>query len=70
LKDTAGKIDQLSQGLLGLRADFDTGLAIHAATMSFPIREGVDTLRELQYCHAEIILKFFVSSHESNAGLS
>jgi len=44
LDNTAGKIKELSQRLLDLRTDFDTGLAIHTATVSFRIHEGVSIL--------------------------
>lgn len=44
--DTAAKIKQLSQGLRDLRADFDTGVVIHTATVSFRMHEGVSILGE------------------------
>jgi hypothetical protein len=44
LENTSGKIKDLSNGLLNLRANFDTGIAIHTATISFRFQQGMSVL--------------------------
>lgn len=45
-RDAATKIDQLSQTLVTLRADFDTGIAAHTAVVSSRLHSDVSALGE------------------------
>lgn len=43
---TPTKIARMSQNLVNLRGEFDTGVAVQTAVVSFRIREDVTTLCE------------------------
>lgn len=44
LSDHSGTLDQLSQALLRLKSDFDSGLAVHTAVFSTRIQKDVKYL--------------------------
>jgi hypothetical protein len=47
VKDNAGAIDKLTQNLLKLKNDFDSGVTIQTAIVSFRVHEDVGKI----HCH-------------------
>ena len=62
VKDNAGTIDKLTQGLLNLKKDFDSDVTIQTAIVSFRIQEDVSKMRT---CSRGDLNVLYRSNHHS-----
>ena len=49
LTNNSGTIEKLTQGLLDLKKDFDSGVNVQTAITSFRIQEGVGKIRKCSF---------------------
>jgi len=61
MKDNAGAIDKLTQNLLKLKNDFDSGVSIQTAIVSFRVHEDVGKIRTCSHGDLDVLcgLNFF-----------